>query len=866
MRGPLFYILLAFVLAVMTACSSDQKTLTSLAYHNTTAHFNGYYYAREEIKKVEKTVWSSMVDDYNRVLRLCPALDSAQAKGYDKDIQEAIKMASLAIQRHPNSKWVDDSYLLVGKARFYSMDWGNAIQTFKFVNTKSLDLDTKHAAIIELVRTFTEHKEYNNAQAAIDFVQKGKLSKENKKNLLLAKAYFYQEQGDLDYMVRNLTEVTPLLKKKDRPGRIFFIIGQIYQKLGFESEAYNYYKRCLSTNPEYEVDFYARLYMAQVTEISRSKSVNAARKSFRKLLKDSKNKEFKDKIFYEMGVFELKQKNLAQALEDFNRSIREGNNKRIDGEAYLRLGEIYYDTLRKYELSQAYYDSAINALPKDYEGYDKIKARQSILDEFVKNLNTIKWQDSLLAMSALDSSALRARIDSAYQAKKRLADSNESKKKKKRNRVEIVSNTNNVFSSGDDGQQQEGDDAADWYFGNPSAMSLGQTEFQRIWGNITLEDNWRRSLRTATAQAARSTTDGATPANTEQQTAAEPAPSDPVAAEYTRVDKQIPRTAEQKKEALKKIEDAYFALGDIYYFKLLEKDNAVTSYNTLLRRFPETAYEPEILYKLYLIFKDIDPAKSESYASLLKTKYPNSDFAKILINPDYLKESSQTAEKQKELYKTGYDLYQNGEYRQALQALDQAAEMGETSFSSNIELMKVILMGKTEDINQYQFALDQFIKTHPDDPLTTYAKKLLDASHTFQTDQEKVKGIQYIRSFEEPHYFVLVHRRTDNLSAVVSAMLERFDEENFKELKLKTSNLVLNDEYILTLVDELPRISWALEYKKTFNEKLSTLTELRNHKFHSFVITKDNFDIFYRTKGLDEYLQFFERNYPAESQ
>ena len=135
------------------------------------------------------------------------------------------------------------------------------------------------------------------------------------------------------------------MKKKDRPGRIYFIIGQVYQKLGFESEAYNYYKKCLSTNPEYEVDFYARLYLAQVTEISRSKSVNAARKSFRKLLKDSKNKEFKDKIYYEMGVFEFKQKNLNEAIANFNQSIREGNNKRIDGEAYLRLGEIYYDTL-----------------------------------------------------------------------------------------------------------------------------------------------------------------------------------------------------------------------------------------------------------------------------------------------------------------------------------------------------------------------------------------------------------------------------------------------------------------------------------------------------------------------------------------
>ena len=79
-----------------------------------------------------------------------------------------------------------------------------------------------------------------------------------------------------------------------------------------------------------------------------------------------------------------------------------------------------------------------------------------------------------------------------------------------------------------------------------------------------------------------------------------------------RINKQIPRTEEQKKEALKKIEDAYFNLGDIYYFKLLENDNAIASYHKLLERFPETEYEPEVLYKLYLIYKESDPAQSES--------------------------------------------------------------------------------------------------------------------------------------------------------------------------------------------------------------------------------------------------------------
>jgi outer membrane protein assembly factor BamD (BamD/ComL family) len=291
-----FYRYVAFAFVLIWGCSPQSNTVVSKTYHNVTSRYNGYYYANDEIKKIEKKQWSSLNDDYNRILRLFPALDSTLAEGYSKETEEAIKMASLTIQNHSNSQWVDDCYLLIGKARLYDLDWGNAVQTFKYVNTKSKDDDMRHRAIIMLIRTFTENKEFNNAQAAADFVEKEKLNNTNRKLLLLEKAYLYQTQGNYDKMVQNLSEAVPLLKKSDRPGRIYFIIGQVYQKLGFEAEAYNHYKKCLATNPEYEVDFYARLYMAQVTEITRNRSVAAARKSFKRLLKDSKNKSFKDKI------------------------------------------------------------------------------------------------------------------------------------------------------------------------------------------------------------------------------------------------------------------------------------------------------------------------------------------------------------------------------------------------------------------------------------------------------------------------------------------------------------------------------------------------------------------------------------------
>jgi tetratricopeptide (TPR) repeat protein len=850
---------------MLNGCSSEKNTLTSKAYHNTTSRFNGYYYANEEVRKIEKALWTNLQDDYNKILRLYPALDSGFAKSYDKEVQEAVKMASIAIQRHPNSKWVDDCYILVGKARLYSLDWGNAIQTFKFVNGKSKNPDARHEAIITLIRTFTEHQEYGNAQAAVDFLQKEELSKANQKYLALEKAYMFQELQDYDNMVRNLTTATPMLRKKDRPGRIYFIIGQVYQKLGFESEAYNFYRKCLGTNPEYEVDFYARLYLAQVTEISRSRSVNTARKSFRKLLKDSKNKEFKDKIYYEMGMFELKQKNIQEAIGFLNTSVREGTNKLIDGEAYLRLGQIYYDTLKNYELSQAYYDSAITSLPKDFEGYAAIKARQEVLNEFVKHLKTIQWQDSLLSMSSLDSASLRGQIDSAFAAQKKLADSKVGKKKKRQsNRVEITSNSSAFGSDGEDGSTEE---AVDWYFGNPSAVSLGQTEFTRIWGSIPLEDNWRRSLRSASTSATvRNNVDVLNPNANKPEEAAPVVAVDPAIAEYERINKEIPRTEEDKKKSLKKIEDAYFALGDIYYFKLLETDNAVSSYTKLLNRFPQTEYEPEVLYKLYLIYKDSNPTKANQYAEQLKEKYPESTYAKILVNPNYLEESSLALEQQKNIYKVAYEYFAAGDYKSCEDKLNEAMALGETVFTPNLKLLAILLIGKTQDIDHYQLALNEFIKNNPEGEVSNYAKKLLDASRSLVSRTEKEKGIQYIKSLEEPHYFVIVYKKGENLNDLASTTLEKFNKANFDDLKLKTSNLVLNEEYSMTFVADLPRISYALEYVMTFNEKLPTFTELRNHKFNSFVITKDNFDIFYRTKGLDEYIQFFEKNYPTENQ
>lgn len=426
---PLFF-LLAIVAGLWQGCNIDQKSVTSNFFHNTTAHYNGFFHAREKTREVEKIILKTLDDDPTQILRLYPSLDTVKAKSYSKDTEEIIKMASISIQRHPNSKWVDDNYIQVGLARLYSCDFQNAILTFKYVNKKSNSPDVRHLALVHLLRTFTEMGDFDRGEEVFRFLEKEKLSKLNSKKLYLEKAYHYQLRNDYDNMVQNLSKADTLLSRTDRRGRIYFIIGQVYQKLGFNSEAYNFYRKCLGTNPDYEIDFYARLNMAQVAQIEDTRDAKLVLKQFAKMLADAKNVEFKDKIYFEWGEFERKQGLVADAISQYKNAAHAGKSKRIQGQAYLRTGQLYFDSLKKYSLAKLYYDSAVGALPKDFENLEAIKKRQEILGQFAKYTEAIKLNDSLLYLASLDTSVVRKKLDSVFAARDKKLAANKKKKKR----------------------------------------------------------------------------------------------------------------------------------------------------------------------------------------------------------------------------------------------------------------------------------------------------------------------------------------------------------------------------------------------------------------------------------------------------
>ncbi len=844
----------AVLLILMSGCSAERKNLVSKTFHNTTARYNAYFIAREKMGEVEQAIQNAHVHNYNEVLKVFPLVDSSAVNSVDKQLEECLQKASIAIQRHKNSKWVDDSYILVGKARYYNADFVKAIATYKLVNTKSEDKDARHAALIDLMRTYIDYKEENNAIAVSDYLKKETLNKTNQKNLFLTRAYYAQIKGDSNALLKNLELAIPLVKKKDGRAKYLFILGQLYQQKGDDVLAYEHYEKSVKSNPTYELSFYARLNMYQTYELSKNRETDKIRKYYGKLLRDAKNKEYRDKIYYEMGGFELKQDNLQEAIANYIASTRASvANPRQKALSFLQLGKIHFEKLKKFALAKSYYDSTLQSMPPDDAMFPAIQQRQKILANFVEQIEIIQLQDSLLALAEMDKTALNDFLDKIIAAKNK-------EEKQKEKQAEIANRRNATFNNTDQtGFAQNTTEGATWYFYNATAVARGQNEFQRIWGNRKLEDNWRRSDKDNSANVVREATAPSAEEVTAEQPVDQLAIDDAVKAEMIA---SIPYNQEEKHVALEAIENAYYKLGNIYNFDLNDKLGAIGSYETILTRFQESEYKAELYYLLYLLYKERDIAKSDAFKEKIIREFPNTNYARIIQNPNFKEDTNIANEQIRLQYKQAYALYQQGQF-DAAQAVITSAKNAYpiTDFADNLRLLEIMIIGKVENKYNYQFALKNFIENFKDSELIPYAQKLLIASEELAKKITDEKGAAYIQYFDQAHFMVVVYKPGQNLENSIPAAMEKFNKSAFKDWELKTGNLILDEGRSIVLISEFTDQKMAKQYLEQINQSESPIDSLDKANVDRFIISKDNFQLFYQSKDLINYLSFYKKFY-----
>jgi hypothetical protein len=219
--------------------------------------------------------------------------------------------------------------------------------------------------------------------------------------------------------------------------------------------------------------------------------------------------------------------------------------------------------------------------------------------------------------------------------------------------------------------------------------------------------------------------------------------------------------------------------------------------------------------------------------------------------------SSKASEVLTKEYKGIYNLYLNDELDSANQIINDLLVLyPDVKFSANLRLLRILIIGKTQPLADYQLALQSYIEQYPDHELNAYAKELLDASTTYLSSLVKLKAAEYFVSSTDEYLFVVLSIGNEP-GQQNETILEPLVNFSFKDQNLEIGSLALNDSTSMTLVQPFTTKADALLFFDTTKAE-QLFDELKKP---NFVISKSNFDILYKSKEIDAYMEFFREHF-----
>jgi len=874
-----------FLLTVFASCSTQKNRLLNRTYHRLTGRDNFYFNAREKVKEGAKTLADAHVDQYDRLLKVFKYADNEKAKAIFPDMDEAIKKASIVIQRHSMvfngeevNRWVQESYLLVGKAQFLKHDYWSAIETFQFVASSYNNRPIRFDALLALTQCYLELGKTPDAEYLLDFMKNDKEFPWKKK-----RGEYYAIAADYDMQKENYEKAAQELKsaisgtkKKQDRIRYTFILAQLYQKTNACDSAYPLYNKVIKKNAPYEMEFNARINRARCFDInSGSKDI---KEQLTKMLKDEKNKDYLDQIYYALATIAEKENEEQKAIDYLKLSVSTSTvNTNQKALSYLELAEIYFRR-PDYRNAQTYYDSTVTFLSQDHPEYYKSLSKKTSLSKLVRNLDIIATEDSIQRLSSLSPAEQQAAVDKiiAKEVEEQQARKLEEELQKQQEKEDQENPQNQIFQNSQP-KNNFTPTGGGWYFYNPSAISFGLNEFLKKWGNRKNEDNWRRSSKEI----------GGITENTEETQENDSteilaaAMRDSLMAMSNEKRKEaylkaIPATEEAKKQSDDKIIEAYYNAGLIYKEQLDNPKEAAVDFETLLKKYPENKYLLATYYNLYRSYLAVkDTAKADVYKNILLDKYPDSEYSKIILNPNYFKENQKKTAILQVFYENTFRAYQNGQYAAVIERKETADSLfPPNALTPKFEFLKALAVGKTRPVPEFEASLKFVVAKYPKDSVSILAQEMLDYINKTNGKEIKQDTVQqaapvpvkepepgYVYKQDTVHYVMIVFPNGMVNANELRTKISDFNNQYFSNDEYDISNAFLGNENQFILIKTFDTDEDAMEYYAALLENETVFEGIPISTLNRFVITPSNMLLMMTNKDVGKYDKFFKENY-----
>lgn len=910
---------------MVAACSGskhshkDSLGFVPRVYHNTTARYNGYYYAKMKLHTLTASLVESNKLDYTKLLPLSLS-EPKSGSTVSADLDSVITKLAVVLKLHPVSKWSDDCYYLMGKAYYYKNDFKSALATFQYVssnfkdepdnnkkknsnstNKKKKTHSKKHygsaaqikeknkpqkdkpkeevvqlpwekpkqginfkflkhqpvrnQSIVWLVKSYVALGKYQEAASIITVLDDDKTFPwKLRDDVQLELCDLYLKQNRFAQAIDPLQKVIALTKNKKDKTRYTYILAQLYSLTNKNKEAANAYKQVIQLKPNYEMAFYAKINLAKSIEDLPDANTAEVLQLLRDILKDDKYTDFYDQVYYAIANIYLKQNNQNEGIANLNKSIDASTvNTNQKGLSFLKLAEINY-TAELYRNSKADYDSTAKFIDKSNTKLSEIQGRKKVLGKLIEQLDIIAREDSLQKLSGLDE-----------KDRNKLLQDMVSKLEKEKAQQDSLKQENNSSLTTSDNQSQNNNQnsVGGWYFYNVNAKSTGYNDFIKTWGNRKLEDDWRRSNK-------KSEDDGQDYSDAGTDTSATV-----IVKKYDGVPtvddllKDIPLTPEAMKASNDRIMNAWFKAGTIYQNDISNLPKAAEAFEQMMKLFPDNELTPQVYYSLYLIYDALsNEVKRDNYKKLLTTNYPLSVYAKILSNPNYLKEQEEKQNEVNVFYASTFDIFNQKKYDVVLQRIHQADSLYKPNpIQIKFDYLSTLTVGYTQDHPTFKNALNIFVAKYKTGDEVDQAKAilaLLDSETkptSLVTDSLKAPQKTYVYNPANPQFVVLLFSDFGNPVKTVVDSISNYNTKYHSLQNYKVNPMLFDASRQMIVIKQMKNVEEAVNYYNEIDSKESFFAHLDGISYSIFVIDDKNWQLLYKQKDIETYLQFFNANY-----
>ncbi|WP_316735063.1 gliding motility protein [Pedobacter aquatilis] len=904
-------------------CVANKNTALDRKMQNLTARYNYIYNSNVLLTEYNESLLQSYKDNYEQVLQVYldpqPQVNLVLSPGIEnKQLDDVIFKGQNIINEKSFSNYIDDAYMLLGRANYLKGNYFISSEYFDYVaKTYNSDAKTFVMAMNWKARSQMQLNNMSFADKILDTMLRvaDNLKKDIAEPLATtAQMRIYQKRNKEAILL--LENAIRLANEKQLRIRWQYILAQLQEKEKDYQNAFINFTKVENSNAPFEMYFHANLNRIKLRAIISGYKINEEQ-ALLALLKDDKNSDYTDQIYYQVGELFSTEGNFVKAEEYYQKSIQKSiKNQDQKAISYLKVADLNFKEFKNYIRAKLYYDSAVSILPKNFSDYDNIVKKANNLQYLVDRYTIISKEDTAQFIARLPEGERTAKVKDYLRPKVEVSNPANSSGNDFLNNIAAPNQSLNSNLSNGSGNT--------FYFNNSAAISNGFADFKKRWGNRQLEDNWRQSVRSSAQDniqilAGGNVATGINPLN-DQSTNAN--------ASQTSIEKQfldnLPVTPELLQASNQKIIDSYFEIASFYQQELNDIPEANKIYLELLRRFPENNHLAAIYYSLYLNYKDSDANKSNEYRQQVLSKYPESNFAKTILDPDYSTKQDQLENIVNEQYNKVFDNYARKDYSSVIKQVNEnLTAYPNSDLSPQYAYLKAIAVGRTSKVDALLIEFNSITTLYPNDliivPLVRDHLKYIQAN----IEEFKLRPVALVDfDSNEPRFVAQAPsteskpKLTENINAANEKQPENIGKQpekqvdtntNIKPLDVKAvsifSNAASNTYYYVVDVadasltlsssrfgigqfnrgnypdndlahklielddDQLIYVSSFVDmedakiYEESIKGQLKNIMKVPATKYKAFIISKENFEKLTNRNRIDEYLEFYKNNY-----